>query len=114
MRVRASLVSVLATVLIAGCLGASATPTPAPATPTPAPEATVEELPSLEPVDSPVPTEAPTPAPGAKVYTVKSGDTLYAISIKYKVTVKAILAANPSIKDPNLLKIGQKIVIPTK
>ena len=114
MRVRASLVSVLATVLIAGCLGASATPTPAPATPTPAPEATVEELPSLEPVDSPVPTEAPTPAPGTKVYTVKSGDTLYAISIKYKVTVKAILAANPSIKDPNLLKIGQKIVIPTK
>jgi 2',3'-cyclic-nucleotide 2'-phosphodiesterase/3'-nucleotidase len=114
MRVRAGLISVLATLLIAGCLGSSATPTRVPATPTPAPQATVQELPSLEPAATPAPTAAPTAASGGQVYVVKSGDTLYAISTHFKVTIKAILAANPEIKDPNMLKIGQKIVIPRK
>lgn len=45
------------------------------------------------------------------VYQVKSGDTLYALSRHYGVSVKTILQANTGI-NPNSLKIGQKIVIP--
>ncbi len=43
---------------------------------------------------------------------VKQGDTLYVIAVRHKVTVARILAANPTITDPNVLTIGQRIVIP--
>ena len=45
-------------------------------------------------------------------YTVKKGDTLGGIAKKYGVTVDAILALNPSIKDPNKIYVGQVIKIP--
>lgn len=45
-------------------------------------------------------------------YTVKKGDTLSAIAKRYGTTVDAILKANPNIKNPNLIKVGQVIVIP--
>ena len=44
-----------------------------------------------------------------KTYTVKKGDTLSEIAVKYKTTVSVLLKKNPSIKDPDLIKIGQKI-----
>lgn len=47
------------------------------------------------------------------VYTVVSGDTLSAIAAKHKATLKAVLAANPQIKDPNLIHPGDKIKIPS-
>lgn len=47
-------------------------------------------------------------------YIVVSGDNLSAIAKKYGVTVDEILAANPDIKNPNLINIGQKIKIPGK
>lgn len=47
------------------------------------------------------------------VYTVKSGDTLSKIAAKNQCTVNQILAANPSIKNPNLIYVGQKITIPS-
>jgi LysM repeat protein len=46
------------------------------------------------------------------VYVVKKGDTLYAIAIRHKVTLEALLAANPTITHPNFVKIGQRILIP--
>ena len=53
-------------------------------------------------------------APGAvKDYTVKAGDTLSAIAKANGTTVEALLKANPQIKDPNLIKVGQIIKIPT-
>lgn len=45
-------------------------------------------------------------------YVIKSGDTLGAIAAKYDTTVSAILAANPQIKNPNVISVGQKITIP--
>lgn len=45
-------------------------------------------------------------------YTVKKGDTLTAIAKAYGTTVKALLEANPQIKNPNLIKVGQVIKIP--
>ena len=57
----------------------------------------------------------PGPAPscprGTFRYTIKSGDTIYKLSIKYKTTVEAILRVNPGI-DPMNLQIGQMICIP--
>lgn len=46
-------------------------------------------------------------------YTVVKGDTLGKIADKYKVTVAQILAANPDIKDPNVIHVGQVIRIPS-
>jgi len=55
-----------------------------------------------------------TAKPHGIVYVIKAGDTLYAIAIRFKVSVRAILAANPSITNSNQLAIGQKIFIPTR
>ena len=67
-------------------------------------------LASAGPTDSPVPTVAPAPTPF--IYTVVSGDTLSRIAARNGVTVKAILAANPQIKNQNAIKIGDQITIP--
>lgn len=46
-------------------------------------------------------------------HTVSRGETLASIAAKYGVSVSAMLAAN-SIADPNLIKVGQKLVVPGK
>lgn len=46
------------------------------------------------------------------VYTVKAGDTLYRIALEYGVTVRQLVTAN-NIVQPRLIRLGQKIVIPT-
>ena len=106
MRYQAGLVAVLALVL-AGCGSGAASPSAsAPVTSAPPVQA------SVPPVATPAPTPAPTPATTSTTYTVRKGDTLYAIARKFRVGVKAIEAANPDLKDPNFLRIGQKLVIP--
>ncbi|MGH2468254.1 MAG: LysM peptidoglycan-binding domain-containing protein, partial [Candidatus Limnocylindrales bacterium] len=45
-------------------------------------------------------------------YTVKTGDTLSAIAQRFGVTVDALKAANPQIKDINKIGIGDRITIP--
>ena len=45
-------------------------------------------------------------------YTVTAGDTIFTIAKKFKVTVEAILAANPQIVNPNIIFVGQVICIP--
>jgi hypothetical protein len=57
------------------------------------------------------PTPQPTPTPFT--YTVVPKDTLTRIAKRFGVTVDQILAANPLITDANVLKIGDKLVIPT-
>ena len=44
---------------------------------------------------------------------VKSGDTLSQIAKKKGVTLKALLKANPGIKNANMIKVGQNIKVPT-
>jgi LysM repeat protein len=61
------------------------------------------------PTSAPPPT--PPPAPPLR-YTVKSGDTLYRIAINHRVTIAALMAAN-GITNPNLIRPGQTLVIPT-
>lgn len=47
----------------------------------------------------------------SKKYTVKSGDTLSKIGVKYGVTVPELAKAN-GIINPNLIKVGQVLIIP--
>ncbi|AQS53347.1 Peptidoglycan-N-acetylmuramic acid deacetylase PdaA [Jeotgalibaca dankookensis] len=44
-------------------------------------------------------------------YTVKAGDTLYAIALRYGVTVTQLANAN-KITNPNLIRVGQTLTIP--
>ena len=66
--------------------------------------------PSVAPSASLAPTATPAPTP--LTYTVKPGDTLGGIAARYGMTQTQILQANPQIKDPNRIAIGQVIVIP--
>ena len=47
-------------------------------------------------------------------YTVRKGDTLSGIAKKYSTTVDAIMKANPKIKNPSVIYVGQVISIPVK
>jgi LysM repeat protein len=49
----------------------------------------------------------------ANTHTVKSGESLGAIAKQHNVTVAEILAANPDITNPNVIRLGQVIQIPT-
>lgn len=47
-------------------------------------------------------------------YKIKKGDTLSAIAKANDTTVKKIMDANPSITNPNLIRAGATLVIPSK
>ena len=49
--------------------------------------------------------------PGGTVYTIRAGDTLFALAGRFNTTVQAIIQANPGI-DPNSLQVGRMICIP--
>jgi LysM repeat protein len=53
-------------------------------------------------------TKPPVPSPGV-TYTVVNGDTLTAIAAKFNTTVLAILKLNPSIKNPDVIHVGDRI-----
>ena len=82
----------------AGMGAASTSPfTPPPATPTPTAMTT------------PRPSQAAPPL----VHVVVRGETLNAIAARYGITLAALEKAN-GIKDPNLIYVGQRLVIPDR
>ena len=50
---------------------------------------------------------------GSRVHTVVGGDTLWAIAGRYGVKLADVIAANPWLKNPNLIHVGDKVVIPS-
>ena len=101
-------VIILAAVILTAILIWGGRPEPAPSTPTPTsipmPTADVATSTPTAP-----PTEPPTPAP--LVYVVREGDTLSSIAQAHGVTIPEIIAAN-NLANPDVLSIGQEIIIP--
>ena len=66
------------------------------------------------PVNPPAPTAVPPvqPPTGQTSYTVVAGDNLSRIAVRFGTTVDAIVQAN-GIVNPNLIYVGQVLVIPT-
>lgn len=60
---------------------------------------------------TPAPTAPPKPTP--QTYTIATGDTLSRVAKRFGVTLEALLAANPQIKNPDRLGIGDVLVIPS-
>jgi len=85
------------------------------ASPTPSASRTAGASASAGTSGSPAATPRPT-ATGVEptVYTVAPNDTLSGIAAKFGVTTAALLEANPQIKDPNQIAVGDKITIPPK
>lgn len=75
------------------------------------PFATSTQSPSQTP-DGLVAAETPLPSPTPFTYTVKSGDTISSIALKFGVSIDDLQAANPEIS-PNTMSIGQVIKIPS-
>ncbi len=49
-----------------------------------------------------------------KGYTIESGDVLSQIAVTNDVSLKSLMAANPQIKDSDMIRVGQMINIPAK
>jgi LysM repeat protein len=70
---------------------------------------------TTEPTTTTTPTKVtpavPTITNGSKVYVVVSGDKMWKIAQKFNLTLDALKALNPQIKNANLIYVGQKIII---
>ena len=64
------------------------------------------------PVATPSAEITPQPAPTAQVYIIKEKDTLSKVAKRFNITLEELLAANPDIKDADVISIGQQIIIP--
>jgi LysM repeat protein len=106
------LLSALVSVLLSACGGrviSGSTPTPASLAVS---LATSTVLPTLVPqVLTPAPTNTPAPTPTPAVHIIQPGDTLMGIALQYGVTLDELYQVNGVLK-PELLQIGQEIVIP--
>lgn len=69
---------------------------------------------------TPVPTAPPSvpfvvpqpPAPdGSLIHRVQPGDTIDSIAVAYRMTRSEVMALNPGITDPRIIRLGQEIVI---
>lgn len=75
----------------------------APVKSAPAPKATTPKV---------TPTETVVPVSGDhQVYVVVNGDVLWKIAQKHNLTLEQLLALNPQLKNPNLLSVGQQIIV---
>lgn len=59
-----------------------------------------------------IPTVNAQPSGDYDTYTVKSGDSLWKIAVKYEVGVSELIAANTQFKNPDLIYPGQKVYVP--
>lgn len=94
--------SLVAMAIIGGCSRQKPMATAA-AVPEPE-EATVESSPTRLPVSTPI-------VPETTRYTVRAGDTLWAIARRFGVAIQALMEAN-EVLEPDRLQPGQELIIP--
>ncbi len=80
-----------------------------PAQPTAQPTSQTQPQPQPTTQTQPQPTDQPQPG-GGIVHTVVSGDTLFALSLQYNVSLDDIYALN-GLNSQSILSIGQKIIL---
>ncbi|MGB4637026.1 MAG: LysM peptidoglycan-binding domain-containing protein, partial [Limnochordia bacterium] len=51
--------------------------------------------------------------PGTFAYTVRPGDTMFNIARRFGVSLDALIRANPQIPNPNQIRPGQIVCVPT-
>ena len=98
------------------------TPTPSPEAATPTPTTAADTTPTVAPTSTPAPTTAPTAVPtaapttapsGERTHVVQPGENLFRISLHYEMSYESVAAAN-GIINPNLVYIGQRLIIPAE
>lgn len=94
-----------------GVLPASPVPSVSAPSPTPTSTPTASPSPTRTPSPTASPTASPTPAPTPIIYIVKRGDILINIAETYGVTTAALVEAN-GIENPNVIVVGERLVIP--
>ena len=87
--------------------------------PTPSASQSGDLIPFVTSTQSPLQTpeglvaaETPLPSPTPFTYTVKAGDTISSIALKFGVSTDSLQAANPEIS-PNTMSVGQILKIPS-
>lgn len=103
-----------------GLMTSASIPTPSPSSAAAA-GPTLQSTPTPSPISTPAATAraaTPSPRPATatpqstpQVYVAKAGDSLSSIAARYGVTTQALMAAN-GLSNPNLINIGQVLVIP--
>jgi hypothetical protein len=72
---------------------------------------------TITPTLPPQPTQPPTPTatvtPETSIYTVKAGDTLGGIAVRYDISVKDLMRLN-KLGDGDILTVGQKLRVPKR
>jgi LysM repeat protein len=53
-----------------------------------------------------------TPPPGTQFYSVQPGDTLKGIAARFGTTAAVLRQLNPEITNPDLIHVGQRIIVP--
>ncbi len=61
---------------------------------------------------TPTPEVTEVPAPTPQTYVVAKNDTVSKIAKRFGVTVEQLLTANPQVKNPDKIKIGDELTIP--
>ncbi len=108
-RLAISILLVTLFLLLTACTPASIVSSPIPPTLIPFATSTRNSIPTPE---SLVVAETPLPSSTPFTYTIKSGDTISSIALKFGISIDDLQAANPEIS-PNSMSIGQLIKIPS-
>ncbi|RPJ49909.1 MAG: LysM peptidoglycan-binding domain-containing protein, partial [Chloroflexi bacterium] len=121
-RSRTSLASLLLAVnlLLAACASGSSLETPLPDDPTTT--RTGQLTPYISPTapfatgetprsNLPAPTPPPTPTPTPRTHEVKKGEDMGGIAWLYRVSLEALMEANPTVQ-PNMMSVGTRLIIP--
>jgi LysM repeat protein len=73
---------------------------------------TATPSPSASPTSDVSPSPTPTPTAESLIYRVMSGDTLGKFAERFQVSIEVIMSVNPEITRPELIRVGQDLIIP--